>query len=166
MLKYNAGPAWPNWPGRILILLALNLPLTASAMSAGKQIVDEALDASDANTMRVELRFIMRVNYLWHFPHAAKDEFLIAVQPINGLANYDLRIREHIRIPPQLTNIITDLYYDGTQPNNRFIVLETSRDVGISVKQGKDGRNLIIEFDSVAPEPASDCSGKATKQKE
>lgn len=166
MSTYGSHPAWPTWPGRVFFLLAMILPLTASAMSAGKQIVDEAVDASDANTMRLELRFIMPVNYLWHFPHSKKDEFLIAVQPINGLANYDTKIREHIRIPPALSNIITDLYYDGTEANNRFIVVETNRDVGISVKPGKDGRTMIIEFESVAPEPAADCTGKQTKEKE
>lgn len=166
MLKYDTAPVWLKWPGRILFLLAMIMPLTASAMSAGKLIVDEATDASDADTMRLEMQFIMPVNYLWHFPHAPNKQFLIAVQPILGLANYDTHIREHIRIPPTLSNIITDLYYDGTEAKNRFVVLKTSREVGIDVKQGKDGRTILIEFNSVAPEPAGDCTGKAAKEKE
>lgn len=166
MMKFSANSIWLKLPGRLLFLVVLIVPLVASAMSAGKQVVDEAVDSSDANTMRLELHFVMRVNYLWYFPHANKDEFLIAVQPITGLANYDTKIREHIRIPSSLRNIITDLYYDGTRANDRFIVLETSRDVGIKVKQGNDGRNIIVEFESVAPEPASDCTGKANKETE
>lgn len=158
--------AWSSRPGKLLCLLAMMVPLTASAMSAGKRIVDEAVDASDSDTMRLALKFEMHVNYLWHFPHVRNTQFLIAVQPLNGLANYDLALREHIRVPKSLANIISDLYYDGTQAKNRFIVLETTRKVGIDIKPGYDGRGIIIEFTSVAPSPAPDCSGKATKQKE
>lgn len=162
MLKFKRRNAWPGWPGVALFLVAMFLPLSASAMSAGKMVVDEAIDASNAETMQLELKFEMRVNYLWHFPHALNTQFLIAVQPINGLANYDLGIREHIRIPRTLENVITDLYYDGTEAHNRFIVLETSRNVGVDVKPGKDGRSILIEFKSVSPKPAAECnkSGK------
>lgn len=163
MMKNGLNYAWLKLPGRLFMLIVLFAPLSASAISAGKQIVDEAVDASDANYMRLELQFVMRVNYLWHFPHARKDEFLIAVQPISGLADYDTTIREHIRIPPGMRNVITDLYYDGTQGNNRFVVLETSRNVAINVTQGADGRSIIIEFESIAPEPAPDCASGTKK---
>jgi hypothetical protein len=166
MRKLIKHPVWWYWPGRTLFLLLMILPLTTSAMSAGKMIVDEAIDASDANTMQLELKFVMRVNYLWYFPHALNTQFLIAVQPVNGLANYDLGMREHIRIPPDLENVISDLYYDGTEANNRFIVLKTSRKVGIEVKPGQDGRTITIEFKSVSPRPASDCNGSSDKSKE
>jgi len=170
------------------------VPLTAAATSAGKRIIDQAVDASDADTMRLELRFELPVNYLWHFPHTPKDEFLIAIQPIQVqmLSDYDADIREHIRIPTQMTNIITDLYYDGTEADDleaegtqeksdpqstrhkleqrytrsRFIVLRTNRNVAISVKQGVGGRKLIIEFSSIAPEPAAECDGKSKPSKD
>jgi len=185
--------ARPRWPGRLIWILALMVPLSAAATSAGKRIVDEAVDASDADTMRLELRFEMPVNYLWHFPHTPKDEFLIAIQPIQVqmLSDYDADIREHIRIPPELANIITDLYYDGTEADDmeaegtqeksdpqytrqklerrytrsRFIVLRTNRNVGISVKQGVGGRKLIVEFNSIAPQPA-ECEGQSKPSKD
>lgn len=171
----------------MFFLLVMMIPLTASAaISAGKRIVDEAVDTSDSEVMRLDLKFEMHVNYLWHFPHVRNTQFLIAVQPVNGLARYDLDLREHIRIPKSLSSIISDLYYDGTQGNkqletekeeeknrfddaqlsNHFIVLETTRKVSINIKQGRDGRSLVIEFKSVAPSPAPDCTGKATNRKE
>jgi hypothetical protein len=183
-----------SWPGRLIWLLVLMAPLSVAATSAGKRIVDEAVDASDADTMRLELRFEMPVNYLWHFPHTPKDEFLIAIQPIQVqmLSDYDADIREHIRIPPQMTNIITDLYYDGTEADDmeaegtkeksdptytqhkleqrytrsRFIVLRTNRKVAINVKQAVGGRKLIIEFSSIAPEPATECEGTSKPKKD
>lgn len=185
--------ARPRWPGQLFCFLALMVPLSVAATSAGKRIVGEAVDASDADTMRLELRFELPVNYLWHFPHTPKDEFLIAIQPIQVqmLSDYDADIREHIRIPPQMTNIITDLYYDGTEADDveaegtkeksdpldtrhklerryarsRFIVLRTNRNVGINVKQGVGGRSLIIEFSSIAPQPA-ECEGQSKPAKD
>lgn len=155
---------WREWSGRLLCLTILFTPFTLLAEPVGKHIVDEAIDVSDANTLRLELRFITPVNYLWHFPRTRKDEFLIAVQPITGLASFNTAIREHIRIPPALSGIITNLYYDGTEDTNRFVVLETNRDVGIVIKQGQDMKNIIIEFQSVAPEPASECDSKLKKE--
>jgi len=150
-----------GWLGRLICLAALLIPFAVTAAIAGKRIVDEAIDASDADVMRLELKFVMPVNYLWHFPRTDKDdEFLIAVQPIQVLSDYDTDIREHIRIPPELRNIITDLYYDGTEASSRFIVLKTNRNVGITVKLGAGGRSMIVEFHSIAPVPASDCDGK------
>lgn len=138
----------------------LFVPFLLWADSVGKQIVDEAVNASDANTMRLEIRFIMPVNYLWYFPHSRKDSFLISIQPITGLADYNTSVREHIRIPTGLSTVIKDLYYDGTEANGRFIVLETNQDVGISIKQGHDMKSILIEFTSLAPQPAGECNGK------
>jgi ribosomal protein L21E len=157
--------AWHKWSGRLLCLGIMFTSFSLWAQPAGNHIVDEAVDASDANTLRLEIRFIMPVNYLWYFPHSQKDDFLIAIQPITGLADYDTSIREHIRIPNSLSTVIKDLYYDGTEQTGRFVVLETNQDVGISIKQGRDMKSIIIEFASLAPKPADDCNS-APKQRE
>jgi len=155
--------AWIKWSGRFLCLVILFVPFMLRADSVGKQIVDEAVDASDADTMRLEIRFIMPVNYLWYFPHSQKDDFLIAIQPITGLADYNTSIREHIRIPNSLSTFIKDLYYDGTEKTGRFIVLETNQKVGISIKQGRDMKSIVIEFTSIAPKPAGECDSQQKK---
>lgn len=155
--------SWNKWLGRFLCMIVFFVPVMLRAESVGKQIVDEAVDASDAKTLRLEIRFIMPVNYLWSFPDSRKNEFLIAVQPITGLADYDTAVREHIRIPDNLTNVIKDLYYDGTEGTNRFIVLETTQNMGMSVKQGRDMNKIIIEFASMAPKPAGESNRESKK---
>ena len=155
-----AKQGWFKWLCRLSCLMLLLAPFQLWADSVGKQIVDEAVNASDADTMRLEIRFVMPVNYLWYFPHSRKDNFLIAIQPIAGLAEYNTSVREHIRIPTGLSSVIKDLYYDGTEENGRFIVLETNQDVGISIKQGRDMKSIMIVFGSLAPQPAGECNGK------
>lgn len=157
--------AWIKWSGRFLCLALVFASFSLWAQPAGNHIVDEAVDASDANTLRLEIRFIMPVNYLWYFPHAQKDDFLIAIQPITGPADYNTSIREHIRIPNGLSTVIKNLYYDGTEETSRFVVLETNQNVGIKIKQGRDMKSIIIEFASLAPKPAGDCKS-APKQGE
>ena len=151
-----------QWSVRLMCMMLLLMPITVWAFSLGKQIVDEAVDASDANTLRLEVRFLMPVNYLWHFPRTQKDEFLIAVQPVPGIAQVDIAQVEHIRIPKKLNNIITDLYYDGTRANNRFIVLQTSRMVKIHVNQASGTNSILITIEMAAPKPA-DCKKKTPK---
>lgn len=165
MTKHAMQQTWVKWSGRFLCLTIVFASFSLWAQPAGNHIVDEALDASDANKLRLEIRFIMPVNYLWYFPHSRKDDFLIAIQPITGLADYNLSIREHIRIPNSLSNVIKNLYYDGTEDKGRFIVLETSQNVGISIKQGHDMKSIIIEFATMTPKPADDCNS-APKQGE
>jgi ribosomal protein L21E len=164
-MKHTMQQAGINWSGWFLCLIIMFVSFSLRAQPAGNRIVDEAVDASDANTMRLEIRFVMPVNYLWYFPHSQKDDFLIAIQPITGLAEYNTSIREHIRIPKSLSTVIKDLYYDGTEGNGRFIVLETDRSVGVSIKQGRDMKSIIIEFASIAPKPAGECN-TAPKQGE
>jgi hypothetical protein len=157
--------AWLKWSGRCVYLAILFIPLMVRADSVGKQIVDEAIDVSDADTMRLEIRFIMPVTYLWYFPHSQKDDFLIAIRPITGLADYNTSIREHIRIPDTLSTVIKDLYYDGTEETERFIVLETNQKVGISIKQDHDMKSIVVEFTSIAPKPAGECGRQPKKGK-
>jgi len=141
------------------------MPFTIRADSVGGQIVDEAIDVSDANTLRLEVHFVMKVNYLWYFPHSQKDNFLISVQPITGLSGINTAIREHIRIPASLSTVIKNLYYDGTEENGRFIVLETNHNVGIKIDQGRDMRSIIIVFSANVPQPAGECEPEKNKVK-
>jgi len=143
----------------------LFMPFVIRADSVGGQIVDEAIDASDANTLRLEIHFVMKVNYLWYFPHSQKDNFLISVQPIAGLSEINTAIREHIRIPDSLSAVIKNLYYDGTEENGRFIVLETNHNVGIKINQGRDMRSIIIVFSANVPQPAGECEPDKNKVK-
>ncbi len=163
MTKYHIQQAWIRWSGRFLCVTIAFMSFSLWAQPAGNHIVDEAVDASDANVLRLEIRFIMPVNYLWYFPHSQKDDFLIAIQPITGLADYNTSIREHIRIPNSLSTVIKNLYYDGTEESNRFVVLETNQNVGISIKQGRDMKSIFIEFTSMAPKPAGECDSAPKK---
>lgn len=163
MMRHAIKQARFKWSGSFLCLTMLVVSLGLWAQPAGNHIVDEAVDASDANTIRLEIRFIMPVNYLWHSPHSQKEDFQIAIQPITGLANYNTSIREHIRIPNSLSTFIKDLYYDGTEESGRFIVLETTQKVAISIRQGRDMKSLFIEFVSKTPQPAGKSNSAQKK---
>lgn len=135
---------------------------TASAAPVVMQVVDAAVDKSDATSTRLDVRFNMPVNYLWHYPKTRKNIFFIAVQPIVSEGQYDLAIRQKVLVPPSMRNIIENLNYDGSEPNSRFLVLETTKAVKITVNPERN--NIMIEFSGLEPQPATQGKDKNKKE--
>ena len=53
-------------------MITLIVLFYADAAPVAKQLADEAVEASDATSARLEVRFNMAVTYGWHFPEPTR----------------------------------------------------------------------------------------------
>lgn len=151
-------------PVRFISVGMLLLWCQVSAAPVGKQVVATAVDRSDAKIVRLEVRFNMPVKYLWHYPKTGKNICFIAIQPMTGEEQYDLASRQKVSVPAAMGNLVANLSYDGTDANNRFLVLETRKAAKVTLTAAQTTNSLIIEMSGVEARPAAEGTNKTGKE--
>lgn len=128
-------------------LLFILLIGNTNAVSPGGQIIERATAYIDENRQKLIVDFTIPVTYQWAFPENPNNQIMLAILPIRTVSPIPTNIREHIRIPKQLSHLLLDAYLDGTEDmRSLLIVLHASQDITVSVTQGTSSRRIEIEL--------------------
>jgi hypothetical protein len=137
--------------GTPLVLLAVLLlhPRWASGQPITRDVLDSAdvaRDADGATILTIQFRF--PVNYVSHFPTASGETLAINVRPaVMGHAETDVPRRREALRPPRLAGVpLTDIVYDEEALWSPYLFLHFGTPVSFRVRQGRDGRSVVIEF--------------------
>lgn len=118
------------------------------ATSAGGQIVESATSYVEGDVTKVKFEFRVPVHYQWHFPKKFSEEIMVSLQPLRSGSGLNTRIREHVRVPDELTGIIDEMYVDGTENNNIYLVIHAKYPIKPEFRQDRKSKGVILSLSS------------------
>jgi len=134
------------------------------AASAGGQIVDNVTSYIEDDVTKIKFEFTTPLHYQQHFPEEFSEVILISLQPLRKGSEITTNIREHVRVPDNLTSLIDEMYIDGTENSNIFLVIHSKYRIKPEVKQDRKSKGIILSIDNKQQQnPANiECGDKQT----
>lgn len=125
-----------------IILFVLYKPLNAQQIAT--QILDDVvIERADYNAV-IKVLFKRPFRYISHSPAKTGNSVNVRIDLIEGSLINDEQIidNESIVIKDSKNTGLTEVVYDNSGRNSKYIILYFSKDVSFEVIQGSDQRNL------------------------
>ena len=155
-----------NWCVKGMLCLYLVVAATCvHARSAGGRVVDDVSASMQDGSIILTFEFTVPVHYQWRFPKGFSDQILISLQPLKYSPELSTNLRENVRIPDSVKDLIEDIYIDGTEGKNILLILQVKSDINPDITHDRKTNGIIVTINKDQIKNKIECNDNVTDKK-